>query len=141
MGDFIGSRKQCFLVQEMESDRYVPRLFYLSYNSGRFTFRQLDNGMVLDVEKMFACDFNGDGLSEIYYSDAGSNRTGLLRLKSDLSGYETVSSSFLSPWHQVFPGDFNGDGKPDVLSYAKDGNGQGVGISTCLRKQPFTRLP
>ncbi|MBR7022921.1 MAG: VCBS repeat-containing protein [Bacteroidales bacterium] len=125
MGDFIGSRKQCFLVQEMESDRYVPRLFYLSYNSGRFTFRQLDNGMVLDVEKMFACDFNGDGLSEIYYSDAGSNRTGLLRLKSDLSGYETVSSSFLSPWHQVFPGDFNGDGKPDVLSYAKDGNGQG----------------
>lgn len=125
MGDFIGSRKQCFLVQEKESDRYVPRLFYLSYNSGRFTFRQLDNGMVLDVEKMFACDFNGDGLSEIYYSDAGSNRTGLLRLKSDLSGYETVSSSFLSPWHQVFPGDFNGDGKPDVLSYAKDGNGQG----------------
>lgn len=29
----------------------------------------------------------------------------------------------LSPWHKVFPGDFNGDGKCDALTYVSDGSG------------------
>ena len=127
VGDFLGEGKQSFLLQECEDNKALPRLFYITYSNGTLSAQQLPQSMVLDADKMFACDFNGDGISEIYFMNEDEVTTGLLRMRHSGSSYfyETVNSNMLSPWHQVFPGDFNGDGKPDLLSYVEDGNGNG----------------
>lgn len=127
VGDFLGEGKQSFLVQECEDDKATPRLFYITYTGSILSSIQLPSTMVLDVDRMFACDFNGDGISEIYYSDDDSNTTGLKRIRKNGSNYyyEQVNNGMLSPWHQLFPGDFNGDGKLDLLTYVEDGSGNG----------------
>ena len=127
VGDFLGEGKQSILVQECDDDKAAPRLFYITYTDNRLVSTQLPSSMVLDVDKMFACDFNGDGISEIYYSDVEANTSGLKRIRKNGSSYfyEQVNNGMLSPWHQLFPGDFNGDGKLDLLTYVEDGSGNG----------------
>ncbi|MBR4793875.1 MAG: hypothetical protein IK038_09465 [Bacteroidaceae bacterium] len=127
IGDFLGEGKQSFLVQECDDDKATPRLFYITYTGNRLISTQFPSSMVLDVDRMFACDFNGDGISEIYYSDEETNATGLKRIRKNNAGYyyEQVNNGMLSPWHQLFSGDFNGDGKLDLLSYVEDGSGHG----------------
>nr|MCR5646008.1 FG-GAP-like repeat-containing protein [Bacteroidales bacterium] len=124
-GDFLGEGKQSFLLQECEDDKSAPRLFYITYSNGSLTAEQLPQNMVLDADRMFACDFNGDGKSEIYFMNEDTQTTGLLRIRRTSTSYlyQSVNNYMLSPWHQVFPGDFNGDGKPDLLTYVDDGNG------------------
>ena len=128
VGDFLGEGKQSFLVQECDDSKAAPRLFYTTYTNDSLISTQLPSSMVLDVDKMFACDFNGDGISEIYYSNESPIvTTGLARIRKNGSNYfyEQVNDAMLSPWHRLFPGDFNGDGKLDLLSYVEDGNGNG----------------
>lgn len=127
IGDFWGEGKQSFLVQECDDDKATPRLFYITYTGNRLISTQFPSSMVLDVDRMFACDFNGDGISEIYYSDEETNATGLKRIRKNNAGYyyEQVNNGMLSPWHQLFSGDFNGDGKLDLLTYVEDGSGNG----------------
>ena len=122
VGDFLGEGKQSFLLQEGDDNKSTPRLFYITYSGSSLSAEQLPQAMVLDADKMFACDFNGDGISEIYFMDEDTESTGLKRMVRSGSSYsyETVNSNMLSVWHQVFPGDFNGDGKPDLLSYVED---------------------
>lgn len=128
VGDFLGEGKQSFLVQECDDSKAAPRLFYITYTGNGLVSTQLPSSMVLDVDRMFACDFNGDGISEIYYSDDEPPfATGLKRIRKNNDGYyyEEVNNGMLSPWHQLFPGDFNGDGKLDLLTYVEDGSGNG----------------
>lgn len=128
VGDFLGEGKQSFLVQECDDSKAAPRLFYITYTGNGLVSTQLPSSMVLDVDRMFACDFNGDGISEIYYSnDEPPFATGLKRIRKNNDGYyyEEVNNGMLSPWHQLFPGDFNGDGKLDLLTYVEDGSGNG----------------
>lgn len=129
MGDFLGDGKQSILLQAGENDGTDSKLIYITFSSGVFTAIELPLSMLLDVDRMFACDFNGDGISEIYYSNNENNVaiTGLKRLRKNHSGYyyEDINSNMLSPWHKLFPGDFNGDGKLDLLSYVEDGEGNG----------------
>ena len=128
IGDFLGEGKQSILVQEGEDNRSNPRLFYITFSNNQLSATELPSSMVLDVDRMFACDFNGDGISEIYYSDESTNITGLKRLKilNSVFCYENVISGILSPWHHLFIGDFNGDGKSDLLTYVENGNGEGA---------------
>ena len=127
VGDFLGEGKQSFLVQECDDAKAAPRLFYITYTSDSLISTQFPSSMVLDVDRMFACDFNGDGISEIYYSNEDFVATGLKRIRKNNNGYyyEEVNNGMLSPWHQLFPGDFNGDGKLDLLTYVEDGSGNG----------------
>lgn len=124
VGDFFGEGKQSLLLQECDDNKAEPRLFYITYSNsnGTLSSSQLPQNMVLDADRMFACDFNGDGISEIYFMNEDTQSTGLLRMRRSGStySYETVNSNMLSVWHQIFPGDFNGDGKPDLLSYVED---------------------
>lgn len=128
VGDFLGEGKQSILVQEGEDNRSNPRLFYITFSNNQLSATELPSSMVLDVDRMLACDFNGDGISEIYYSDESTNITGLKRLRVLDSAfcYEDVNFAMLSPWHHLFVGDFNGDGKSDLLTYVENGNGEGA---------------
>ena len=128
IGDFLGEGKQSILVQEGEDNRSNPRLFYITFSNNQLSATELPSSMVLDVDRMFACDFNGDGISEIYYSDESTSITGLKRLRilNSVFCYEDVNFGMLSPWHHIFVGDFNGDGKSDLLTYVENGNGEGA---------------
>ena len=97
-------------------------MVYVTYSNGMLLSTQLPQDMTLDADRLFTSDFNGDGISEIYFMNRNTPSTGLLRMRRSGStySYETVNSNMLSAWHQVFPGDFNGDGKPDLLSYVED---------------------
>jgi hypothetical protein len=68
-------------------------------------------------------DFNGDGSQDIVYQNADGFLAAWF-----MSGDDLLSSSFLNPnnvgdtgWKVVADGDFNGDGKPDLLFQYKDG--------------------
>ena len=62
----ITGERHSLLLQEYEEDKTSePRLFYLSWERDTLTCRQMPQSMVLDADRMFACDFNGDGKSDI----------------------------------------------------------------------------
>jgi RHS repeat-associated protein len=122
IGDFLGEGRQSILLQEAVDGPDVSRMVYVTYSNGMLLSTQLPQDMTLDADRLFTSDFNGDGISEIYFMNRNTPSTGLLRMRRSGStySYETVNSNMLSAWHQVFPGDFNGDGKPDLLSYVED---------------------
>ncbi len=77
-------------------------------------------GVDLDADDMKVIDFDGDGRTEIMLIKEDTckiykfsyNATNFTWSKSLIfeTGYPTK-------WHQVYPGDFNGDGKCDILTY------------------------
>lgn len=77
-----------------------------------------------DPQKLFAADFNGDGLSDIiaigsnsykiFWNTGGHLSSGTFASSSGVSGNTLKDAAMLQM------GDFNGDGQPDFLSNAKD---------------------
>ena len=71
-------------------------------------------------KRIYITDFNGDGRQDLMCVEA--NETIILAIIKNSSGqYETVrlkSSGYPTDFHQIYPGDFNGDGKTDMLTRA-----------------------
>ena len=78
--------------------------------------------------KVVQGDFNGDGRTDLMLID--DNGATIYTLKKNQNDYDwdviTLYSDsnpgFPNKYHTCFTGDFNGDGKTDLLTYAKDGS-------------------
>ena len=128
MGDFMGDRRESFVFQTIEDDKHTYKRYHIYYDEASGSMRQ-DNigGINLNAEQILAADFNGDGITELWYYKNDDNVTEgkIVRLDQNKNFVE-VNGSVLTRYHKVFPGDFNGDGKADFLSFASDGNGGGT---------------
>ncbi len=103
--------------------------------------------------KIFAIDMEGDGKNEILVVRKESTSAGIMygsdiySIEKNGSIYEAkpiYSSGFPTEWHTLWPGDFNGDRKTDLLTYVWDNDNNierwDISISTGLgfEMQNFT---
>jgi len=80
-------------------------------------------GVELVVEKVPHNDFNGDGRSDVFFQNTDGTVTDWLgRSDGTFTGNAgTFSINLGSAWHVAGTGDFNGDGRADVLFQNTDG--------------------
>ena len=128
-GDFMGRSKQDMILLPALQWNNNPKNFYY------FTFvDNVNGGYIVDEEagcgmqgnRFIAADFNGDGKTEIWYTrddDAIQNGQIVYIYKNSYSNnqylFATLIGNFLTNKHTLFPGDINGDGKIDLLTYDK----------------------
>ncbi len=126
VGNFRGEGKADFLLYKNVSKITLPYMsdFKLySYNPDRSyktSISRQQDSIFKTADKFIATDFNGNGLQEVciigdtcvFYEFDRNTETFKLVFSS---GYPTKQ-------HEVFTGDFNGDGKTDLLTFHKDSN-------------------
>lgn len=106
--------KECKLIRSVENAGLINPLNYTATRYG-----------TLNWDRVETVDFNGDGLTDIMNLHSG----GYTLLESD--GYGTMSETRTGTWpdkeHHLYLGDFNGDGKTDMLltGWNKDPNSGG----------------
>jgi RHS repeat-associated protein len=128
MGDFTGERRDSFVFQTVEDDKHTYKRYHIYYDDVMGRMMQDDiGGINPNAEIIQAADFNGDGIAELWYfkTDQSVTEGKIVKLDQNKNLVE-VNGNVLTRYHKVFPGDFNGDGKADFLSFARDGNGGGT---------------
>lgn len=118
MGDFLGNKKMSFIFQTHRNSKRKHKYIYFDGNDPNGHCFAQKNVEDLNAECMRAADFNGDGITEIwYYSADESDWYGkIVKLNNDYS-FEHINDRVLSRKDRTYVGDFNGDGKADLLSY------------------------
>jgi V8-like Glu-specific endopeptidase/endonuclease/exonuclease/phosphatase (EEP) superfamily protein YafD len=124
IGDFNGDGRSDMLCHDSAGNKWTA----LANESGQFTGTSWSAGMNWcnhEGSQLFIGDFNGDGRSDMLCHDSAGNKWTAL---ADESGqFPGTSWSAGMNWcnhegSQLFIGDFNGDGRSDLLCHDAAGN-------------------
>lgn len=91
---------------------------------GRFVLREISGGGIeLRLQAPAHNDFDGDGRSDILWRNDNGTITEWLGTSKGSFTDNSIAATYSMPanWHVVGTGDFNGDGRGDVLWGADDG--------------------
>lgn len=116
VGDFDGDGRSDIATLS-GTDLYVMRSTGASFDVQHYYTTAFGTG--LDAKRTFFADFNGDGKSDLATVRNVDSRTSKLILYlSTGSGLAPASTTLTeNAWGDLnFPGDFDGDGQPDLLS-------------------------
>lgn len=119
VGDFLGEGKSSILIQTVSGNGKSleeSQLYCYDETTGKIQLHSFPE--TLNKTRLFAADYDGDGITEILYKK-DDKHTAIVKLKKTGNAYhyEEVFNNLLEDWSDCFPGDFNGDGLADVLLY------------------------
>ena len=131
-GDFLGEGKAAILIQSAQNAT-APQEFGMLYTYDKATDAFLMESFVnnLYCDRFFPADYNGDGITEVLYRDEDGD-TYIRQLRREGNGalaFHTLYQGHPADWDDCFPGDFNGDGRIDLLFYKY---GQSLPWKVCL---------
>jgi hypothetical protein len=132
-GDFNGDGRTDFIRQEKgawDDDDVGTAEVYLSNGNGYFTVISPNNASILkgDFTNIIPGDFNGDGRKDFIRQEKGAwddDDVGTAQVYlSNGNGYFTVisphnASVLKGDFTNIIPGDFNGDGRTDLIRQEK----------------------
>lgn len=138
-GDFIGAGKACLLAIPLNDEFFNMNddgVYVISYDNGyrKTTFSSEDVYEMEDEAIVQAGDYDGDGIEELLVYDICSEIYSVILSFDADNGTVTVGETSLKDIKGItslYPGDFNGDGKTDVLYYISEGfeNVKGVYVA------------
>ena len=141
VGDFDGNATSDVILLEKKYNGkpFVKNAFYHGFQGNQFQTRQLNSCSLENLGPVFnavSADFNGDGITDVFLvgidnpeipnrgSKMGcfdfSNSNDCFQVMQNFANnsyYPHCHCSGSIIWSHVFPGDFNGDGKSDLLFY------------------------
>lgn len=117
IGDFHGDGRQSILYHSIQNDKGGPISVIVTYDKVNDDFRLHILDDYIEARDVYAIDINGDGLSELMYRDRSSTLIATLRQEGDCWRLQTLPSNCTGLWDECFIGDYNGDGKHDILFY------------------------
>ncbi len=121
VGDFLGSGKSDILIIYNTYEGSFYRL--LSFENDEIQPIISEAKISTDfVEKKNIGDFNGDGKMDMLITNDDISTIYTINRDSD-SNYifeKIYESGFPTKHHEIFTGDFNGDGKTDLLTWVQD---------------------
>jgi len=119
VGDFWGEGKSSFIVKRDGSNQ-LDWSYYV-YENDNFVLKQPNGYIATWGDATYTADFNGDGKTDIMVVD--NYNTKIYSLKRDenqnLVLEQFYDNNFPTKWHRIFTGDFNGDGKADLLTWSE----------------------
>lgn len=128
VGDFVGRNHHDFILQCPKRLGQYPNAVYFSYKNN-YTIKVTVSEVAMCGNNFVSGDFDGDGLSEVYYystyNPTHKGRIVKFYVKGDgsYSYFEKAINVPVTDEDKVFMGDFNGDGCTDLLCYNRN-NGE-----------------
>lgn len=145
-GDFDGDGATDFITVLSDG---VSHEAYITYPRISPDFRLITNDFGIKLnssQDIYVIDFDGDGRNELMgvdvYNDQNPRITAIWGFDKvgsySSSAHEFYAAGYPTKYHEVYTGDFNGDGKTDLLTWSSS---VGFQISYSNGKDGFSAVP